>query len=227
MSTAKERLQKKAAERAEARAMERDPEIEKKADEVCHNLPGVEAAWAVVAGQFAEDHERFLRSVPRNATPQRVRLTSLDSDIYTKFRLMFPAETLSVAVLDEDELKSPAMKAKWRPFCMHYEKTVEDYNTGTILRLDASKPYSPENTTLAPRIQFYAIEIARLREGCNVEVMGPEREGAENEEFFLRVCVVCGKEAPYRCARCKSTRYCSKECQTKDWAEHKKTCGRR
>lgn len=222
MSTAKERLQKKAAERAAM--VERDPEIEKQADKVCHNLPGVEAAWAVVAGRFAEEHEAFLARIPKNANPAHVRLTSMDDNIYHKFRLMFPAGSFDVAKVSEDELKSPEMKAKWRPYCMHFEKTVEDYNTGTIMRLDASKPYSPENTTLAPRIQFYAIEIARMREGCNLAVMGPARDGAENEDFYLRVCKVCGKEAPYRCTRCKLTRYCSKECQKKDWAEHKKDC---
>ena len=222
MSTARERLQKKAAERAAEKA--HDPAVEAQADKVCHNMPGVEAAWAIAAGQFAEENEAFLARVPRNANPLRVRLTSVDEGIYQKFRLLFPADKFDVAKLNEDELKSAASKEKWRPYCMHFEKTVEDYNTGTILRLDASKPYSPENTTLAPRIQFYAIEIARFREGCNVEMMAPARDGAEEEEFYFRVCHVCGKEAPYRCTRCKSTRYCSKECQKKDWPEHKKHC---
>ncbi len=35
------------------------------------------------------------------------------------------------------------------------------------MRLDASGDYNEENTTIAPRIQFYAIEIARNREGHN------------------------------------------------------------
>jgi len=28
------------------------------------------------------------------------------------------------------------------------------------------------------------------------------------------------------CSKCKSVRYCSKECQRKDWKQHKKTCGK-
>lgn len=39
-------------------------------------------------------------------------------------------------------------------------------------------------------------------------------------------CFVCHKkiDRPYKCSRCKSTIYCSKDCQIIDWAEHKKTC---
>ncbi|VDO93063.1 unnamed protein product [Schistosoma margrebowiei] len=56
---------------------------------------------------------------------------------------------------------------KWRPFCNEFEKKVEDFNFGTLLRLDASKGYCPENTCIVPRIQFLALEIARNRLGIN------------------------------------------------------------
>lgn len=86
---------------------------------------------------------------------------------------------------------------KWRPFCLQFEGAVEDFNLGTLLRLDCRRGYSEENSVLgerraggagrgaevcvgglavtppplllpaAPRIQFLAIEIARNREGCN------------------------------------------------------------
>merc|ERR1712111_148687 len=46
-------------------------------------------------------------------------------------------------------------------------KDVEDYSLGCLLRLDSSKDYSEENTALAIKIQFFAIEIARNREGHN------------------------------------------------------------
>lgn len=42
-----------------------------------------------------------------------------------------------------------------------------DYSYGTLLRSDAAKDYAEENTILVTRIQFYAIEIARNREGVN------------------------------------------------------------
>jgi hypothetical protein len=44
---------------------------------------------------------------------------------------------------------------------------VEDYSFGTLLRADASKEYSEDNSILVTRIQFYAIELARNKEGVN------------------------------------------------------------
>lgn len=35
---------------------------------------------------------------------------------------------------------------KWRPFCLRFEGVVEDFNYGTLLRLDCSKGYTEENT---------------------------------------------------------------------------------
>ena len=39
------------------------------------------------------------------------------------------------------------------------------------------------------------------------------------------LCVKCGKDgATKRCARCRSAKYCSVECQKSHWSEHKKNC---
>lgn len=89
--------------------------------------------------------------------------------------------------MDPEELKSESAKEKWRPFCLKFEGIVEDYNYGTLLRLDCSQGYTEENTIFAPRIQFFAIEIARNREGYNkavaVSVQDKEGEkGTDNEE---------------------------------------------
>lgn len=70
-------------------------------------------------------------------------------------------------MINEDELKSPQGKAKWRPFCDRFQKLVEDYNFGTLLRADSTKDYTQENSMLVTRVQFYAIELARNREGHN------------------------------------------------------------
>lgn len=57
----------------------------------------------------------------------------------------------------------------------------------------------------------------------------------EGQKFFNFVsvqkdspnkCSMCEKETETKCSRCKAKRYCSVECQRKDWKEHKKTCGK-
>nr|VZI48755.1 unnamed protein product [Spirometra erinaceieuropaei] len=63
-----------------------------------------------------------------------------------------------------------SIKPLWRPFCMEFEGVIEDFNQGTLLRLDANKGYDEANTCVVPRIQFLAIEIARNRQGLNDRV---------------------------------------------------------
>merc|ERR1711977_356821 len=69
--------------------------------------------------------------------------------------------------IDEDEMKSKTGKERWRKFLMTYEKKVDDYNFGTMLRADAKGEYGEKETIFVPRMQFYAIEIARNRNGLN------------------------------------------------------------
>ncbi|XP_023563659.1 protein PBDC1-like isoform X2 [Octodon degus] len=126
--------------------------------------PDIEMAWAMRAMQHAEVYYKLISSVD----PQFLKLTKVDDQIYSEFREHF--EKLKVDVLDPEELKSESAKEKWRPFCLKFGDIVEDYNYGTLLRLDCSQGYTEENTIFAPRIQFFAIEIARNREGYNKAV---------------------------------------------------------
>ena len=73
-------------------------------------------------------------------------------------------------MLNEDELKSEEGKNMWRPFCEQFKDIVEDYSFGTLIRADCRGDYSPENSILTSRIQFYAIELARNREGLNDQI---------------------------------------------------------
>lgn len=41
---------------------------------------------------------------------------------------------------------------------------------------------------------------------------------------FTRICCVCGSEGRQRCGKCRSTRYCSRECQRADWKRHRQFC---
>lgn len=137
------------------------------------NDPDIEMAWAMRAMQHAEVYYKLISSVD----PQFLKLTKVDDQIYSEFRKNF--ETLRIDVLDPEELKSESAKEKWRPFCLKFNGIVEDFNYGTLLRLDCSQGYTEENTIFAPRIQFFAIEIARNREGYNkaVYISVQDREG--------------------------------------------------
>ncbi|NXB77552.1 PBDC1 protein, partial [Donacobius atricapilla] len=74
------------------------------------------------------------------------------------------------------QLSGSPLPQKWRPFCLRFEGLVEDFNFGTLLRLDSRREYSEENTIFATRIQFLAVEIARNREGCNDRVYGSAQQ---------------------------------------------------
>ncbi|KAM0734834.1 Protein PBDC1 [Formica fusca] len=125
------------------------------------NDPSVEAMWAMKAMEHAEVYFNILCSVD----PKLLRLTPHDENIYKAFRENFP--NMKVDKIDEDEFKSPQQKEEWRSFCEQFKDVVEDYSFGTLLRADCTEDYSEKNSILTSRIQFYAIELARNREGLN------------------------------------------------------------
>lgn len=102
-----------------------------------------------------------------NVHPSQLRLTPYDDQIYATFRQDFP--DLQVSRLSDELLKSATEKLKWRQFAEKFNK-MDDYSYGTLMRSDASKEFSPDNSIFVFRVQFLAIEIARNREGCNDEV---------------------------------------------------------
>ncbi|XP_050738790.1 protein PBDC1-like [Eriocheir sinensis] len=121
----------------------------------------MEGLWAMKAMEHAEIHFNLLCAVD----PKMLRLTPKDDFIYEEFRKEFP--DFSIGKLEEESLKSPASKEKWRPFCQKFEKEVEDYSFATLVRLDPLEDYTESNTILVTRIQFFCIEVARNREGQN------------------------------------------------------------
>lgn len=128
------------------------------------NLEEIEMQFAVKAVQQAEVYWSLLEKVPGS----QLRLTKHDDQIFEQLLEDFPEfkEKSAVAVISEDEMKSPLGKTKWREFCEKF-KDIEDYNFGTLLRLKADLEYDQDTTMFAVRIQFYGIEIARNRYGLN------------------------------------------------------------
>jgi hypothetical protein len=75
----------------------------------------------------------------------KLRLTRYDEDIHDHFKTTFPDFDLK-ATIDEDAMKNKEGKEKWREFINAYEKKVEDYNFGTMLRANPAWEYGEKET---------------------------------------------------------------------------------
>ena len=106
-----------------------------------------------------------------------LRLTKLDDEIYNHFKTDFPGFDPR-GTIDEDDMKCKEGKEKWRQFISLYENKIDDYNFGTMLRLNPRFEYGEKETVFGReisqlsiamglirepvvRMQFYAIEITR------------------------------------------------------------------
>eukprot|EP00794_Sanderia_malayensis_P005144 gene5144-5794_t len=139
------------------------------------NDQSYEQMWAMKTFKYAETHFKLISAFD----PSKLRLTKYDDQVYRMLKRYF--KNLKIDVVEISELKDEEAKARWRPFCEMFKGKVEDFNFGTLLRVDCSKDYSEDNTVLVTRIQFIAIEIARNRRGLN-QVHFTKHKDAESEE---------------------------------------------
>lgn len=126
------------------------------------SLPAVQ----VLTTPPAVQHLHTYWSILERMKGSDLRLTRLDDEIYEHLLQTFP-DFDPAKPIDEDAMKSKEGKEKWRPFMMAYEKKVDDYNMGTMLRTRPDVEYEEHTTIFVPRMQFYAYEIARNRNGLN------------------------------------------------------------
>eukprot|EP00457_Paulinella_chromatophora_P013732 gb/GEZN01014068.1/.p1 GENE.gb/GEZN01014068.1/~~gb/GEZN01014068.1/.p1 ORF type:complete len:188 (-),score=36.36 gb/GEZN01014068.1/:341-904(-) len=133
-------------------------------DEDLGNNPEIEEAWAEKAGKHAETYHKVLKVMKDK---KKVKLTKIDDQIYTHFRKEFPK--LKVEHLDyKKDLQGIKSKTQWKKFSEVYKDSyVQDYNFGTLIRLNVKEELGAENSAIVYRVQFHAIEIARNREGHN------------------------------------------------------------
>jgi hypothetical protein len=126
------------------------------------NLGEIEKQWAVKALEHAETYYKLICEVQ----PSTLRLTRVDDDLYEDFRKTFPDMDIK-KLAPSDINATESIKSIWRSFIMPYETRIAHYNFGSLIRLDSSQDYTEQNSYFVTRTQFYAIEIARNREGCN------------------------------------------------------------
>ncbi|KAF2814611.1 DUF757-domain-containing protein [Mytilinidion resinicola] len=140
------------------------------------NFEDIEKQFAVKVVQHMEAYWSILEKM-RGST---LRLTRLDNEIYEHFKKEFP-DFDAKATINEDEMKSKAGKERWRNFINTYEEKVADYNFGTMVRANPKFEYAEKDEVIfAVRMQFYAIEIVRNREGLNDWIY--EKAEAERKE---------------------------------------------
>ncbi|KAJ5610628.1 Protein PBDC1 [Penicillium lagena] len=130
--------------------------------EKAENLEDMEKQFAVKAVEHLMTYWSILEKVKGS----QLRLTKMDNEIYESFMAEFP-DFDPAATIDEDQMKSKAGKEKWRKWVNQYDKKIEDFNFGTIIRTRADAEYDQDTTIFGVRMQFYAVEIARNRAGLN------------------------------------------------------------
>lgn len=129
-------------------------------------------------------HAQTYWNILEKVKGSELRLTKLDQEIYEHFQKDFPEVDVS-KIIDEDAMKSKAGKERWRKFMQAYEKKVEDFNFGTLMRNDPKAEYTETTTIFVQRMQFYAIEIARNKLGLNdwiKEIVDKEEAKKAQEE---------------------------------------------
>ncbi|BGP36194.1 hypothetical protein JCM10450v2_000092 [Rhodotorula kratochvilovae] len=134
--------------------------------ENAQNDEGIEMQFAVMCMEQAEVYFGLITKIKPS---ELKRLTKWDDEIVEAFLAAFPEydDADKLRLLSEEEIKSPAGKRRWRDFMMPFAKKIDEYNFGTLIRLDCTKDYTQENSMFGYRLQFYALEILRNRKGLN------------------------------------------------------------
>ena len=101
----------------------------------------MEKQFAVKAVQHMQTYWSILERVKGST----LRLTKMDADILEHLHKDFP-EFDPAETIDEDKMKSKEGKARWRTFMMAYEKKIDDYNFGTMLRSNPKWEYGEKET---------------------------------------------------------------------------------
>ncbi|PVH75826.1 hypothetical protein DL98DRAFT_574827 [Cadophora sp. DSE1049] len=113
----------------------------------------------------------------------------------------------------------------WR--CIICKKPATGLMSGAVPFLTPAVGRQPTVVDLMAPICFVGGlcdgEANRIVRAC-LRTWVPETADVKDDLTF---CHICGKSSGLKlCNGCNNCRYCSKECQAKDWANHKKDCKR-
>jgi len=110
---------------------------------------------AAKALEDARQHTEMLR-LSENDPNVRIKFTDYDEQIYREFRKLFP--TFNLKFLPDPESGGAE---KWAKLIKKFPQLGSG---GRMIRVDCTKGYTKENTTIVTDIVFIAIEAARARE---------------------------------------------------------------
>ncbi|KZZ89885.1 DUF757 domain-containing protein [Moelleriella libera RCEF 2490] len=119
------------------------------------NMEDMEKQFAVKVVQHMQTYWAILERVKGSA----LRLTKMDDEIYSHLNEAFP-EFDPAATIDENEMKSKDGKERWRKFMMAYEKKIDDYNFGTMVRNNAKSEYEEDTTIFGTLIHVPAAVLS-------------------------------------------------------------------
>jgi hypothetical protein len=86
-------------------------------------------------------------------------------------------------VIVEDDMKSAKGKERWREFMMRYEKKIDMYNFGTILRISPKTEYE-QDTTIFGKSPSIGLLLGGLEaDGSSADAVSCDRVGEESVEI--------------------------------------------
>ena len=141
------------------------------------NDPKIEEQGIIEAMERADDHWALLLSKTKHHDTVLTESRTKDLKIYHTFLAEFGSTYKEwIADTQEDAIKNPIQKERWRTFLLAVSQQIGDQNGEhltndlTLLRQNCRKGYTRENTFIVPYAQFLCLEIARNVEGLNDDV---------------------------------------------------------
>lgn len=85
----------------------------------------------------------------------------IDDEIYEDFEATFPE--IDVKHLNDEHFKTPKAKEKWRNWVNKYEKRVNEFNFGSLIRIDYREDYLEQNTMFGMLVKCVNESITHIQ----------------------------------------------------------------
>ena len=111
--------------------------------------------------QLLRDTQNYWKQLQENPDKTKIVFSTFDDEIYRAFRADFPMYDIA------DLRKNPQTPEAFAAFCNKFRRRVVRWDSPAVLRVRSSGGYTDKNSSIVTRVVFFAIEIARNREGAN------------------------------------------------------------